>query len=68
MLLNLRTADSSLGDTGHHTLVTRIHLITLAFIVVLAGVALRDRRKVERGLPVRHPDSVDARRLGAFMC
>ena len=56
VLLNLRTADTSLGDTGHLTLVTRIHLITLAFIVVLALVALRDRRRVERGLPVRHPD------------
>ena len=56
VLLNLRTADTSLGDTGHLTLVTRIHLVTLAFIVVLALVALRDRRRVERGLPVRHPD------------
>jgi hypothetical protein len=56
VLLNLRTADASLGDTGHLTLVTRVHLITLAFIVVLALVALRDRRKVERGMPVRHPD------------
>ena len=26
------------------------------FIVVLALVALRDRRRVERDLPVRHPD------------
>ncbi len=56
VLLNLRTADSSIGDTGHFTLVTRIHLVTLAFIVVLALVALRDRRMVERGMTVRHPD------------
>ena len=56
VLLNLRTADSSIGDTGHFTLVTRIHLVTLAFIVVLALVALRDRRLVERGMTVRHPD------------
>ena len=35
---------------------TRIHLVTLAVIVVLALVALRDRRRVERGLEVRHPD------------
>lgn len=56
VLLNLRTADASIGDTGHLTLVTKIHLITLAFIVVLALVALRDRQKVERGLSVRHPD------------
>ena len=56
VLLNLRAADSTIGDTGHLTLVTRIHLVTLAFIVILALVALRDRRRVERGLPVRHPD------------
>jgi hypothetical protein len=56
VLLNLRTADSTIGDSGHLTLVTRIHLVTLAFIVILALVALRDRRRVERGLPVRHPD------------
>ena len=56
VLLSLRNADASIGDVGHLTLVTRIHLVTLAFIVVLALVALRDRRRVERGLPVRHPD------------
>jgi hypothetical protein len=56
VLLSLRNADASIGDTGHLTLVTRIHLVTLALIVVLALVALRDRRRVERGLPVRHPD------------
>ena len=56
VLINLRTADTSIGDTGHLTLVTRIHLVTLAFIVVLALVALRDRRRVEQGLQVRHPD------------
>ena len=56
VLLSLRNADASIGDTGHLTLVTQIHLMTLAFIVVLAVVAVRDRRRVERGLPVRHPD------------
>lgn len=56
VLLNLRTADSAIGDTGHLTLVTRIHLVTLGLIVVLALVALRDRRQVERGLTVPHPD------------
>jgi hypothetical protein len=56
VLLSLRNADASIGDVGHLTLVTRIHLVTLALIVVLALVALRDRRRVERGLPVRHPD------------
>lgn len=56
ILLNLRSADASIGHTGHLTLVTEIHLITLGFIVVLALVALRDHRRIERGLPVRHPD------------
>lgn len=56
VLLSLRNADSSIGDTGRMTLITRIHLLTLGFIVILAVVALRDRRRVERGLPVRHPD------------
>jgi len=56
VLLNLRTADAAIGDTGHLTLVTRIHLVTIGLIVVLALIALRDRRKVERGLTVPHPD------------
>jgi hypothetical protein len=56
VLLNLRAADTAIGDTGHLTLVTEIHLVTLLFIVVLALVALWDRRQVERGLPIRHPD------------
>ena len=56
VLINLRTADSSIGDAGELTLVTAIHLVTLVLIVVLALVALRDRRKVERGMEVRHPD------------
>jgi hypothetical protein len=56
LLLSLRNVDASIGDTGHLTLVTRIHLITLALIVVLALAALRDRRRIERGFPVGHPD------------
>ena len=56
VLLNMRAADTSIGDTGHLTLVTEIHLTTLALIVILALVALWDRRRVERGLQVRHPN------------
>jgi hypothetical protein len=41
---------------GDLTLVTKIHLITLALIVVLALIALWDRRQMERGVPIRHPD------------
>jgi cbb3-type cytochrome oxidase subunit 3 len=56
VLLSLRTADISIGDTDQLTLVTEIHLLTLVFIVVIALLALRDRRRAERDLPVRHPD------------
>jgi hypothetical protein len=56
LLLSLRNVDASIGDTGQLTLVTRIHLISLALIVVLALAALRDRRRVERGLSLCHPD------------
>jgi hypothetical protein len=56
VLVNLRTADASIGDTGDLTLVTKIHLVTLALIVVLALVALWDRRRMERDEPLRHPD------------
>ena len=56
VLVNMRTVDSTIGDTGHLTLVTDIHLATLAFIVALALVALRDRRRSDRGLHIRHPD------------
>ena len=56
VLVNMRTADTTIGDTGHLTLVTEIHLATLALVVALALVALRDRRRSERGLQIRHPD------------
>jgi hypothetical protein len=56
VLVNLRTADSSIGDTGHLTLVTKIHLVTLALIVILALFALWDRRRVDGGAQIRHPD------------
>ena len=56
VLVNLRAADTSIGDTGRLTLVTEIHLITLAFVVILALAALRARRQADRGIQVRHPD------------
>jgi hypothetical protein len=56
VLLSLRSADASIGDTGDLTLVTWIHLLTIALAVVMALVALRDRRALERGVPLRHPD------------
>jgi hypothetical protein len=56
ILLNMRNADTSIGDIGDLTLVTKLHLVTLALIVILALAALRDRRRAERDLPVRHPN------------
>ena len=40
VLVNLRSADSSVGNTGQLTLVTEIHLVTLVLIAALAIVAL----------------------------
>lgn len=56
VLLNLRAADALIGDTTRLTLVTAVHLVVLVLIVVIALLALRDQRRVERQLPVRHPD------------
>ncbi len=56
VLVNLRSADTSIGDMGHFTLVTKIHLVTLVLIIVLAFIALWDRRKMELGGERRHPD------------
>ena len=56
VLLNMRAADAHLGDSGHPTLVTKIHLVTLGLLMVLAVVALRDRLRVDRGEQVPHPD------------
>ncbi|PZQ99695.1 MAG: hypothetical protein DI533_03285 [Cereibacter sphaeroides] len=56
VLVNMRSADLVIGDTDQITLVTMIHLVTLGLIVVLAIVALRDRRHSEKGHVLRHPD------------
>jgi hypothetical protein len=56
VLINLRTADASIGDTGYLTLVTELHLATLVLVVALALLALRDRRRMERGVALPHPD------------
>lgn len=56
VLVNLRTADTALGDMGRMTLVTEIHLLTLLLIVILAGLALRDWWRAEGALPVEYPN------------
>ncbi len=55
VLVNMRAADSTLGDSEDMTLVTQIHLVTLAFIVVLALLALHDRLRVDDGATLPHP-------------
>jgi hypothetical protein len=56
VLLNLLHADATIGDASRLTLVTKIHLVALALIVVIALLALRDRRRTDRDLPVRYPN------------
>ncbi len=62
-LVNMRAADTTLGDIAELTLVTEVHLVTLAFIVILALLALRDRLQVDDGRTLPHPHWT---RLGAF--
>lgn len=62
-LVNMRAADTTLGDIADLTLVTQIHLVTLAFIVGLALLALRDRLQVDDGRTLPHPHWL---RLGIF--
>jgi hypothetical protein len=56
VLINLRASDASIGDASRLTLVTTIHLVALALIVVIALLALRDRRRAEHELPVQYPN------------
>jgi hypothetical protein len=56
VLINLRASDATIGDASRLTLVTTIHLAALALIVVIALLALRDRRRAEHELPVRYPN------------
>src|SRR5215216_1889264 len=49
-------ADTVIGDTGRLTLVTEIHLVALALIVVLAALALRNWWRTESALPVEYPN------------
>ena len=56
VLINMRTADTVIGDTGRLTLVTEIHLVALALIVALAALALRDWWRFESALPLAYPN------------
>jgi len=56
VLINLRASDATIGDASRLTLVTEIHLVALALIVVIALLALRDRRRADHELPVRYPN------------
>ena len=56
VLVNMRTADTVIGDMGRLTLVTEIHLVALALVVVLASLAVRDWWRTENALPVEYPN------------
>lgn len=56
LLLNLRAADAVIGDATRSTLITEVHLVVLALIVVIAVLAARDHMRLERRLPLRYPD------------
>jgi hypothetical protein len=58
VLLNLRAADALIGDVTTLTLITEVHLVVMALIVVIALLGLRERRRLESGLPLRYPDRV----------
>jgi hypothetical protein len=66
VLVNLRTADTVIGDTGRLTLVTEIHLAALALIVVLAALALRDWWRAESLLPVAYPNWLELASTGGL--
>jgi hypothetical protein len=56
ILLSMRAADAFIGDATRLTLVSNIHLVGLALIVVIAASSLIERRRIERGHRVRYPD------------
>lgn len=55
-LVNMRMADAVIGDFGRLTLVTEIHLVSLALIVVLAALSLRDWWRTAHGATVSFPN------------
>jgi len=56
VLINQQVADATMGDASRLTLITELHLVALALIAAIALLALRERRRAERGLPVRYPN------------
>jgi hypothetical protein len=66
VLINMRTADTVIGDTGRLTLVTEIHLVALALIVALAALALRDWWRFEGALPLAYPNWTELAATGGL--
>ena len=56
IIVNHRRSDDVIGDVGRLTLVTEIHLATILLTILVAALAFRDLRRVERQQPVRYPD------------
>jgi hypothetical protein len=56
VLLSMRTADASIGDTTRITLVSEIHLVTLGLIMAIAALTLVEHRRNDRGRTPRYPN------------
>ena len=56
VLLSMRAADAFIGDAGRLTLVSKIHLVALPLIVVVALIALLEQRRVDLGQRVHYPN------------
>ena len=67
VLLNLRSADTLIGDATRLTLITEVHLVVVVLIVVVALLALREHKGALRELPMRHPDRPLAVTAGLYV-
>ena len=56
VLISMRAADASIGNSSRLTLVGEVHLVTLGLIMAIASLTLLEHRRNDRGLPVRYPN------------
>jgi hypothetical protein len=56
VLLSLRAADAFIGDASRLTLVSKIHLVALVLIIVIALIEFLEQRRIDLGRPVRYPN------------
>jgi hypothetical protein len=55
ILFNLRSAEAALGYRPQLTLVTELHLVAIALVLVVAVIVVRDRRRAEEGIELAYP-------------